>query len=293
MYRPVLLLLPLFAWGAGVTEYRVESGGYSWTVHGWAPEGDEAKPLVLVLHGAGGGGLAYLEKNGWLAEARKSGFIVLAPDGLPARMGEPANFLTNPRVWNGGNVRAGSPRTRVDDVAFIGALLDDAERRWQVAPARIYLVGHSNGGALAFLLAVRLGTRIAAIAPVAALPAVDVQKLRPPVPTVYFLGRLDPLIPLNGGRSVLPWGTRQTEPVEPAISKWSQALGCGAKAESTTLEMGVERRKYRRLLEVVFIEGQGHGWPGGRENGLGEHLVGPSVRTVDATAEIWQFFSRH
>jgi polyhydroxybutyrate depolymerase len=249
--------------------------------------------LVVVLHGAGGGGQAFLEKNGWLAEAGKRGFIVLAPDGFPARTGEPANVLTNPRVWNAGNLRVGSPRTRVDDAAFIGALLDDAERRWRVAPRRIYVAGHSNGGALAFLLAARLGQRIAAIAPVATLPYVDAPRLRPAVPTMYFLGRLDPLVPYAGGRSVLPWGTRQTAPVEPAISKWSQGLGCGEWAESTRLEKGVERRKYCQLLEVVLIEGQGHGWPGGAESGLGRQLIGPSVNTVDATAEIWQFFSRH
>ena len=131
MYRLLLLMLPLFAWGGEVSEYRVESGGHSWTVHGWAPDGAGEFPLVVVLHGAGGGGLAYLEKNGWLAEAKLRNFIVVAPDGLPARPGEPANFLTNPRVWNAGNLRAGTPRARLDDVAFVTAMLDDAERRWR------------------------------------------------------------------------------------------------------------------------------------------------------------------
>ncbi len=284
------LALLVLAAGAvwGVEKFAVESQGFQWEVHGWAPAGDGVRPLVVVLHGAGGDGLGYLQKNGWLRAAERHGFIVLAPNGLPARPREKASFLTNPRVWNAGNLRAGSPRARIDDVVFMGALLEEAGRRWKVG--KVFVAGHSNGGAMSFTLAARMGKRLAGIAPVATVPHGEVGVVRPAVPTLYVVGKLDPLVPYEGGESELPWGKRRTEPVEGAMGKWARAMGCGGAVESRVMGKGFERRKYCEVFEVVVIEGQGHGWPGGGESGLRERRIGPSSKAFDATEEIWAYF---
>jgi polyhydroxybutyrate depolymerase len=269
-------------------EYTVESQGFAWTVHAWAPKNAGA-PVVFVFHGAGGGGKIYLERNGWLDAAKANGFAVIAPDGLPARPRIEAGFLTNPRLWNGGNLNAASPRARIDDAQFFDALLDDAAWRFQIDRKRVFVTGHSNGAALSFLLAAKRQAKIAAIAPVASLPYVDAVKLA--MPTLWIIGKKDPLVPYDGGESALPWGKRTTPPVEPALFKWAKANGCDAESDRTSKD-GIERRRYCEVFEAVIIDDQGHGWPGGTAAGLRPNLIGPATKKYDATREIWNFFSR-
>jgi len=48
----------------------------------------------------------------------------------------------------------------------------------------------------------------------------------------------------------------------------------------------------RNGAEVALwkLTGAGHGWPGGESNL--EALLGPATRVIDASTEIWKFFSR-
>jgi poly(3-hydroxybutyrate) depolymerase len=43
------------------------------------------------------------------------------------------------------------------------------------------------------------------------------------------------------------------------------------------------------VLQVIYIEGQGHVWPGSRRV-LPVSMVGPSTDRLDATDAIWDFF---
>jgi len=269
-------------------EYTVESQGLTWNVNAWAPKSAGA-PVVFVFHGASGNGKLYLERNGWLDAAKANGFAVIAPDGLPARPRLEAALLTNPRLWNAGNLNAASPRARIDDAQFFDALLDDAAWRFQIDTKRVFVTGHSNGAALSFLLAVKRRDKIAAIAPVASLPYVDGVTRK--MPTLWIIGKKDPLVPFAGGESTLPWGKRTTPPVEPSVLKWARANGCDAET-GRVVENGVERRRYCGIVEAVIIDDQGHGWPGGAAAGLRERTIGPSTKKYDATREIWKFFER-
>ena len=60
--------------------------------------------------------------------------------------------------------------------------------------------------------------------------------------------------------------------------------------------MDVRRREYRGCADdadVVFytIEGGGHTWPGGPP--FPEWLLGKTTQNIDATREMWAFFSQH
>lgn len=59
-------------------------------------------PLVLLLHGAGGGGAQMLHNDGWVEVAQREHFVVVAPDGTPGDESRPARFVGNPRTWNSG-----------------------------------------------------------------------------------------------------------------------------------------------------------------------------------------------
>jgi len=53
-------------------------------------------------------------------------------------------------------------------VGFIAAAIDDVRVHLQIDPDRIYMVGFSNGGMLAYRFAAERGDILAAVAPLAA-----------------------------------------------------------------------------------------------------------------------------
>ncbi len=277
----------------------IKAAGYEWHCRAHLPaQNDPAKkwPLVLVLHGAGGSGDIYLEKCGWAKKADEAGFIVAAPDGLPARPNQTTSFVTNPRLWNSGQLRPLSPRAKIDDIAFFKALLDELERRYNVDKSRIYLTGHSNGAGMTFRLGAEMADRFAAIAPYASQCWVANPKPSRPLPTLFIIGNQDQLVPIDGGKSITPWGSRETPPVADSLAKWAAAIGCFTTPELVSNKAGVKTVIYRSKqhgpdLTANYIEGQGHGWPAG-DSMLPERLVGPNSSSFKATDVIWEFFKK-
>jgi len=285
----------------GLSVVRVVAAGHAWEAHVQAPPGHDGEtplPVVLLLHGAGGSGGAFLDDAGWSAEAARSGFLAVAPTGLPAKPELGADFLNNPRLWNSGQFPPDRPRSRVDDLAFLDALLDEVARRWPVDPLRVYAAGHSNGGALAFRLAAERSERFAAVASVAGLCHLTDPRPTRPVPTLLIAGLDDPILPFKGGTSVLPWEVRKTPPVVRNVRRWAKALGCRERPlrhhfdpKAWSQDYGPAEGDVR--FRALFLVGQGHGWPGGRETALRKILLGPNPKTVDATAYVWKFLSGH
>jgi polyhydroxybutyrate depolymerase len=259
---------------------------------------DAPVPLVLIFHG-GGGMPAYAERETRFSElADREGFMVAYPQGYK-------------RSWNDGrNEKAiAAQRDHVDDLGFIAALIDDVARDYRVDAKRVYAAGISNGAIFSHYLAVRMSTRIAAIAPVAGGIAEPVSwNFSPdrPVSIVILQGTEDPLVPYAGGDITLPWGTRHGAiiPTESAVKMWAERDGTVRNAvvetlPDTDLADGCRVIKFSYAqgvdaTEVMLyrIEGGGHTWPGGRQY-LPVRLIGRLCRDVNATEVIWQFFKSH
>src|SRR5205814_1427470 len=115
-----------------------------------------------------------------------------------------------------------------DDTAFLAALLDDAAVRAGVDPSGVYLSGFSNGAGMAFRAAAELADRFAAVAPVAGHCWVADPRPARPLPTLYAIGTLDPLVPVRGGEVRNPWQHRlvRRPPVARTLEAWAAAIGC-------------------------------------------------------------------
>jgi polyhydroxybutyrate depolymerase len=253
------------------------------------------KPLVVLLHGGGGNGASALDNDGWAAKAEQDGFYIVAPDGLGLRPQLPTDFKANPAVWNSGQFSTKAPNAGIDDVAFIGQLLDELKPVLGYDSTRVFSTGHSNGGGMTFRLAAQLSHRFTAIAMVAGRMAVENPKPEKPLPTLYIVGTADPLMPLAGGEVKSQWSGSWTNlPVATQLSTWAQAVQCETDAQLVSNENNVKTMRYRSKMNgptvtVVYLTGHGHAWPGGRQV-LPEKMMGPNVSKVDATSMIWAFF---
>lgn len=275
----------------------IKSGDFDRVAHLQIPSSYKAAalpPLVLVLHGAGGNGRVVLDHNSWAVKAEKNGFIAVAPDGLPARPRENANFATNPALWNSGQLNDRSPRAQIDDVAYIRELLDAVQEKVPYDVNRVYCCGHSNGGGMTIKLAAELSERFQAVGAVAGLTVLSDPHPKKPLATLCILGTKDPLVPIDGGDVRLPWGTKRNPPVAVPLTIWAKAIGCEPEPKTISDEKGVKKQEYPSksggpVLTVLFLEGQGHQWPGSKSF-MPVQALGPNVATINATDTLWDFF---
>jgi polyhydroxybutyrate depolymerase len=261
-------------------------------------DGVKRLPVVVAIHGAGGDAASFLDETGWAACANQNGFIVMAPDGLPFHASMPAASLANPRVWNSGQYPAVYSHSRIDDSGFVIAALDDVSARWRVDSRKVYASGYSNGGAMVFRLAAEHADRFTAIASCSGPCWVSNPQPCRALPTLFLVGTLDPIVPIHGGLKVLPWEIQPTRPVRTLMAEWASAIGCPTTPLSAGQVPGhhVNVEDYGpaqsgSLLRVMYVRGQGHGWPGGHSL-RPERLLGPDLSHLNATATIWDFFQQ-
>jgi polyhydroxybutyrate depolymerase len=120
------------------------------------------------------------------------------------RSGRGGHGLSN---WVGGPARRRLERrpccvADVDDVAFAKALVTQVQRVACIDPKRVYAVGVSMGGGMAYYLACRAADVFAAIAPSAFdLMQEELVDCNPPRPitVISFRGTADKVVPYGGG----------------------------------------------------------------------------------------------
>jgi polyhydroxybutyrate depolymerase len=299
--------LSLALWGAALVamapapaaqEKTIATGGRVRTYRLYAPHSlpkERPSPLVLVFHGGEGDGEGVERLTGFDALADREGFLVAYPDG-------------GGKHWNDGreNRDFETFREHVDDVAFVGALIDALSRDHAIDPKRIFATGISNGGIFSHYLAARLANRIAAIAPVAGGIAEPVRsRFRPekPVSVLIIHGTEDPLVPYHGGG--VRRGTHgRVLDTDEAARLWVAADACSIQPSKNSLPEAdpddgcrVDRTRWtggRNGTEVVLytVQGGGHTWPG--ESQYAPRIaVGRVCRDFDATQVIWEFFKTH
>ncbi|MFU8807081.1 MAG: alpha/beta hydrolase family esterase, partial [Bradymonadaceae bacterium] len=150
-------------------------------------------PVVIMLHGYSANAALQNVYFGLESHTTSHGYIGIAPDGLRDSLGN--------RFWNATDACCDGTGNGVDDVAYLTALIDEAEERLAVDPERIYFVGHSNGGFMSYRMACELGSRIAALASVAGATFYDADDCRAPGHTgvLQVHGTLDAVILYLGG----------------------------------------------------------------------------------------------
>jgi len=258
----------------------------------------ESFPLVVVLHGAFDDASGMEKATGFSQLADRENFIVQYPNGISL-----FGFLQH---WNAGHCCGKAAADRVDDVGFIAASIEDLCSRLNIDRHRIYMVGFSNGGMMAYRFAAERSDLLAAVAPLAASiggsASAEQPEWRIPVPehplsVISMQGMRDEDIPYEGGISPRRGGERRYYSVPESIGFWVAHNGCAPAVDEKTSYLGyVTVKSWKGCaggseVSLYLLKGWGHVWPG--KVFLGSLETGNPLKDFEAADIIWEFFKRH
>ena len=245
-------------------------------------DGTTTVPLVLNFHGYGSNAAQQMFYGDFRDIADTEGFLLVHPEGT--------TFIGD-QFWNVGFPGLSST---IDDVGFTEALIDELATLYAIDLDRVYATGMSNGGFMSFLLACQLSEKIAAVASVTGSMTQDTFddcNAQHPTPVLQIHGTDDGVVLYNGNNLSIP--------IADVISYWVDYNNCETTPTTTTLPdvdvsdgSTVEHSVYEDgdngiTTEHMKVIGGGHTWPGSVINTAGTN------QDIDASMEIWLFFSRY
>ena len=237
------------------------------------------RPLVVALHGGGDSALGFHLSSGLSELAVRHGFVLAYPDGTgdiePAEPGR-----VRRRSWNAGRCCGAARRDGVDDLGFVDALVEEVASETGTDPLRRYAVGHSNGGMLAFRLALERPGLFVGIGVQSASIAVDAPGPSVATHLMAVHGGSDRQHPIDGGRG-------PDSSVESPYGSVREACARFAAVEGAEVE----------LVEVP--EGT-HSWMGLPSADAARHALAEGRRITggipfagfDTAGAIWEFLAR-
>jgi len=257
----------------------------------------DTPPLVIVFHPSNGDGSVARRATGYGFDrmADSTGCIVAYPWGFG-------------RHWNG--CRRHGPYSAntldIDDPAFVHALIDTLAQLHSVDRKRVFAVGISNGGHMAYRLGLEEPGLVAGVvAVVASLPApsnLDCTPTGYPVSVMVLNGTADPINTYNGGSCSYGENGYRGDVLssEATFEYWSDladlrgrptvtwfpdvAVDDSCRVEQRTLSSGAVE------VTLVTVHGGGHTLPS-KWMQWPEHL-GTMNRDVEGVDLIWEFISR-
>jgi polyhydroxybutyrate depolymerase len=260
---------------AGTKQHTVRAAGLTRTYHLTVPPGytgDTRVPLVLDLHGAGSNAAQEMALSRARQYAAPRGWVVATLDAgrvfwyLQARDGE--------------------------DVDFVQRVVQDVARRLCIAPGRRFVMGMSNGAAMAAAVTCALPRTFAAAASVAGMNIAGTC-LERPTPLLVVHGTADPIVPYPGGDlGGRLSGLLSVPSVTSRLHEWSFRNHCTSGPTSTVVVPTITLIEYQGCdvpTRLLRVSRGGHTWPGGPV--LPVNRYGRTSDAIDATDEIFAFFA--
>nr|WP_229262378.1 alpha/beta fold hydrolase [Duganella guangzhouensis] len=260
------------------------------------------RALVVVLHGAGASaeqvlGLAFPPSplSLWLEIAAREQLVVIAPDA--GQGGWSDCFASDAR------------QRQKNDVDFINALIDHAIATYDVDPARVYLMGVSRGGWMAYAVATAIPQKLAAFSVVlAGMPPPGRSEMpKTPLSALIFGCTADPLIRYHGGKPWYAlWFAEPVRSIEDSVHVWRELAGLPDSPEVVKLaasdvrgKTSVTRYTWGQAADglqvsLYRIDGAGHAEPSRlkRYPRFINWLTGLQNADLEVAEAAWNFFRR-
>ena len=253
-------------------------------------------PLLVALHGGLGSSAQFSSNSGFDGLATSNKFLVAYPDGV----GRLANGGGGAQTWNGGDCCGPAAKTKVDDVAFLRALVADVSRVHAVESTRVYAAGHSNGGIMALRLACEASDVFVAVGVQSSALGVATCTPRLPVSLLQIHGTADTNVPIDGGRGS-GLANVSFRPPKQAATTLAAADRCDAAPTTTDDTANPDLRltvwpgcAAGTGVQFLTVTGAGHAWMGHPASSpLAERLVGTPYAGLDSSRAIWSFLAAH
>jgi polyhydroxybutyrate depolymerase len=243
--------------------------------------------LVIAMHGGGGEGSQFESTSLLTEKANEAGFVVVYPDGVRS------DGALAARTWNAGRCCDYARDENIDDVKFIGSLIDALVGKYKINAKKVYATGHSNGGMLSYRLACEVPGKIAAIA-VSECSMVVKQPCNPSraVPVLHMHSVKDSRVPYTGGVGIT--GV-YFPPIDSVMTVWSDINACGNKAQVVVSNKDYTSTKWSdcdddATIEYYLTQDGGHAWPGGLP---GSAIGDTPSKVINANDLLWEFFQQH
>lgn len=251
------------------------------------PQGEGPFPLVVALHGTGGSPRLMAMITNLNALANREGFAVVYPQALGEAGSEDHQLGA---AWNAGQGCGSTRFAGADDAGFLRTLILKLQVEGCADPTRTYLCGLSNGGRMAYRMALEASDLLAAIAVVGGAWNGVGDRPAHSIPTIIFHGTEDRHIPYEGGRGALGRAIDHAS-VPDTVVRWVQVMGGAGKPRRIVQDGFLRDTATGPGVEVVLwtLPGEGHAWPGGRA--WSPTADRPTDR-LSASEEIWAFFKR-
>jgi polyhydroxybutyrate depolymerase len=215
---------PALALQAGDTTETIASNGVSRSYVLHVPSaygGSKPVPLILDFHFLASSGSIARSISPYLPQTDPEGVIMAFPNGLAGPSGA---------AWNFGPCCV----AEVDDIAFVKAVVADIKTKACVDAKRVYAVGSSMGGGMAYYVGCRAADQFAAVATAAwdllQENVADCQPTRA-ISVLSFRSTGDTLVPYAGGASsVVPGMAITFLGAKATFQKWAAVDRCTGTA---------------------------------------------------------------
>lgn len=188
------------------------------------PEGSASKlPLLVFLHGLGGSGGELVGGLRLDEASRELGFAFIAPDGVLDHSGR--------RFWNATDSCCNFDRLDVDHVQLLRQWITRAAANPRVDAERVYIVGFSNGGFMAYRAACEFGSLLRGIVSIAGAGLSEPAACRPEkkLSVVQIHGDRDPIVKFEGGFLFADNRRPKHPSAEASLARWAKFDGCSAQ----------------------------------------------------------------
>ena len=248
-------------------------------------------PLLLAFHGSMGDPSTIRRRTGYRFEAlaERRGFVIAYPQGVGG-------------YWNGCRAAATHVANAegIDDVGFVRRLVGDLAESGRIDARRVFATGYSNGGHMAFRLALEAPDLVAGIATFSAsLPAdgnLDCDLSDTPVRTAILNGTEDPINPFHGGEvSLFGFGSLgEVRSSGQSAGYFRELHGATGAAATRTLVSGPRRVRVEEwsrggtpVVSLLTVVGGGHTIP--QTTYRFPRLLGPTVGSDAVIDYLWEF----
>jgi len=237
---------------------------------------------MFVMHGSGGNGKEMMNATKSLeAKSAAEKLLLVYPDGYQ-------------HYWNECRKTATSTANieNINENAFFDSMIYYFQAKYQIDKSKVFAVGTSGGGHMAYKLALTMPEKFRAItAIIANLPDtnnMDCIEVKRPIPVMIVNGTEDPLNKYNGGMMELATVTLgYVRSTDRTFHYWSSLAGYKGEpvkenlpdtdpTDGRTIEKYTYKAKGKPEVTLLKVIGGKHDYP----------------KDIDVHEEAWKFFKR-